>query len=89
MPRLAYSYQRFSSPDQKDGDSLARQQTNYEMFCKMHGLTADTKLKIVDAGRSGFAGLHLRGNLGGFLDKVVKGLIPKGKDLGRGRNGSA
>jgi hypothetical protein len=37
----AYSYIRFSTPDQEKGDSLRRQEKDAEDYAKKHGLTLD------------------------------------------------
>jgi hypothetical protein len=37
----AYSYIRFSTPEQEKGDSLRRQEKDAEDYAKKHGLTLD------------------------------------------------
>ena len=54
MP-LAYSYLRFSSPQQATGDSVRRQIQNRENWLAAHpGINLDTTLVMTDAGRSAF-----------------------------------
>jgi hypothetical protein len=54
MP-LAYSYLRFSSPQQADGDSLRRQTESREKWLTAHpGIPLDTSLVLEDRGRSAF-----------------------------------
>ena len=52
----AYSYVRFSSPQQALGDSLRRQTEKAERYAVDRGLTLDTDLKMTDAGVSAFRG---------------------------------
>jgi len=54
MP-VAYSYLRFSSQRQADGDSLRRQAQNRERWIAAHpGVSLDTSLVLEDRGRSAF-----------------------------------
>ena len=53
MP-LAYSYLRFSSPQQAAGDSIRRQTQSREAWLAVHpAVKLDTSLMMTDAGRSG------------------------------------
>lgn len=84
MKPLAYSYQRFSSPDQSKGDSLRRQDAALAAFLEREGLVLDTSLKFVDAGVSGYKGKHRADDtkaLGNFLSLVKSGRIPAGSYL--------
>lgn len=83
MKPLAYSYQRFSSPEQRKGDSLRRQQQSLEAFLRRHDLDLDDRLRFVDAGVSGFRGRHRSDTsaLGQFLQLVEKGQIARGSYL--------
>ena len=68
----AFSYIRFSTPDQLKGDSLRRQLTASEVYAEAHGLELDTSLR--DLGVSGFKGAHrTKGALGRFLKRVETG----------------
>jgi DNA invertase Pin-like site-specific DNA recombinase len=81
QPR-AFSYIRFSSPEQEKGDSLRRQIQLSEEYCKQHGLILDDTLKLTDRGLSAFKGIHrTKGTLGEFLRLVEEGKIPPGSVL--------
>ncbi len=78
----AYSYIRFSTPEQRKGDSLRRQLELSEKWAREHGLVLDTKLKLRDLGLSAFHGDHrTKGTLGQFLKLVETGIIPRGDVL--------
>lgn len=73
----AFSYIRFSTPAQSDGDSLRRQLAKAEKYAARHGLDLDTTHR--DLGLSGFKGINrVKGALRAFLDKVEKGEIAHG-----------
>ncbi len=84
MP-IAYSYQRFSSEAQSQGDSLRRQAAMANRYIQdhpEHGLILDTTLNMVDAGLSAYKGTHLsKGALGVFMAAVQSGAIPPGSWL--------
>jgi DNA invertase Pin-like site-specific DNA recombinase len=81
VPR-AYSYLRFSTPEQAKGDSLRRQTALADDYAKRHGLTLDTELSLRDLGVSAFRGDNVAvGALGAFLRAVSDGLVPKGSLL--------
>ncbi|HGL5386784.1 recombinase family protein [Burkholderia orbicola] len=81
MP-TAYSYIRFSTPEQKKGDSLRRQKELSERYADDHGLTLDTSLHLHDLGISAFDGSNVtRGALGGFLKAVDEGRVASGSYL--------
>jgi Resolvase, N terminal domain len=70
----AYSYVRFSTPQQAAGASLQRQTEKAAKFAGEHGLVLDTELKMTDAGVSAYRGKNAKtGALGGFLEAVDKG----------------
>jgi DNA invertase Pin-like site-specific DNA recombinase len=78
----AYSYVRFSTPQQAQGDSLRRQTEKAERYAVERGLTLDTDLKMTDAGVSAFRGKNATtGALGGFLSAVESGDVPPGSYL--------
>ncbi|MGY6237095.1 recombinase family protein (plasmid) [Burkholderia ambifaria] len=78
----AYSYIRFSTPEQKKGDSLRRQKELSERYANDHGLTLDTSLHLHDLGVSAFDGSNItRGALGGFLNAVDEGRVVPGSYL--------
>ncbi len=81
-PPIAYSYIRFSSKKQADGDSLRRQTKAAKAYCRRKGWTLDTTLTLHDLGVSAFRGNNaLVGNLGVFLDAVKRGTVPPGSAL--------
>ncbi len=78
----AYSYIRFSTPDQMKGDSLRRQTASAELYAKTHGLDLDDKLTFEDLGVSAFRGANEEtGSLGDFLGAVEHGDIKAGSYL--------
>lgn len=78
-PRV-YSYLRFSTPEQKLGDSERRQLELAEAFAKRKKLPLDESLR--DEGLSGYHGTHRKkGSLGKFLKRIEAGEIPKGSIL--------
>jgi hypothetical protein len=89
-PRV-FSYIRFSSSPQSQGDSEARQKEAFEAaqnteaakaFAARHGLELDDSLQMIDRALSGFKGLHrTKGHLGRFLKCVEAGDVPRGSIL--------
>ncbi|MCH7834064.1 MAG: recombinase family protein [Proteobacteria bacterium] len=78
----AYSYIRFSSPEQAKGDSRRRQVEASRAYAEEHGLHLDESLTMQDTGISAFKGLHrIKGALGEFLRQVEAGAIPRGSVL--------
>lgn len=78
----AYSYVRFSTPEQLKGDSLRRQTDAADRYCREHGLTLDTDLTMRDLGVSAFRGANRdKGALGAFLAAVKAGDVPRGSVL--------
>lgn len=78
----AYSYLRFSNPEQSKGDSVRRQTEAAEAFALSHGLELDYSLRFEDRGVSGFSGANIRqGALGQFLRAVDDGLVESGSYL--------
>ncbi len=78
----AYSYLRFSTPDQMKGDSFRRQTDAAEVYAERHGLELDNKLTFRDLGVSAFRGANfIEGALGQFIAAVDKGQVPKGSYL--------
>ena len=82
MP-LAYSYQRFSHPDQAKGDSLRRQRALRDAYLAHHKhWTLDDSLTLTDMGVSAFRGKNaLVGNLGGFLAAIDSGRVKPGSAI--------
>lgn len=81
----AYSYIRFSSPEQSRGDSYRRQRELAEAFCKDNDLefVNSKEYLFFDKGRSAFKGKHLddTGELARFLRFVKEGAVAKGSYL--------
>ena len=78
----AFSYVRFSTPEQAKGDSFRRQTEKAAAYAAKHGLILDDKLNMFDPGVSAFRGKNVEmGALGDFLSLVEHGDIPKGSYL--------
>lgn len=78
----AYSYVRFSTPEQAAGDSYRRQTEQATAYAKKHGLELDTKLTFQDLGVSAFRGGNAEaGRLGAFLEAVRAGQVERGSWL--------
>ena len=78
----AYSYVRFSSDQQAQGDSVRRQMKLATDYAVQHGLTLDTHSYQEIEGISAFKGRNaIEGKLGVFLAAVDLGKIPKGSYL--------
>lgn len=81
MPK-AYSYSRFSSPEQASGDSFRRQMQRTIAWCERVGIELDSDLTFADHGRSGFRGSQFtEGALGRFVELVRSGTIACGSYL--------
>jgi DNA invertase Pin-like site-specific DNA recombinase len=82
---VAYSYVRFSTPEQRKGDSLRRQVESAAAWCKRHDVRLDTSRTLHDLGKSAFKGNHRknpdRNALAAFLRLVEEGKIPRGSYL--------
>jgi DNA invertase Pin-like site-specific DNA recombinase len=80
--RRAYSYIRFSTPEQLKGDSLRRQLEASEDYARRHNLVLDDSLQLRDLGISAFRGKNLReGALAAFVEAVSLGKVPVGSVL--------
>lgn len=78
----AYSYVRFSTPQQAAGASLQRQTEKAKKYALDHGLILDTEMDMTDFGVSAFRGKNARtGALRSFLDAVEKGYVAQGSYL--------
>ncbi|MPY73098.1 MAG: recombinase family protein [Alphaproteobacteria bacterium] len=78
----AYSYLRFSTPEQAQGDSFRRQTESAERYAAAHGLDLDDSLKFHDLGVSAFRGANaVDGALGEFIAAVDDGRVPRGSYL--------
>ncbi|THK37506.1 recombinase family protein [Ensifer sp. MPMI2T] len=78
----AYSYIRFSTPEQMKGDSFRRQLEAAEKYAALHGLEIDTTFDFHDLGVSAWQGKNrTEGMLGEFLSFVRSGDIKRGSYL--------
>ncbi|MER9299651.1 recombinase family protein [Mesorhizobium sp. M0621] len=79
---VAYSYIRWSSAIQGEGDSFRRQKHLAEKWCQRNGvLLADDKI-MVDAGVSAFRGKNLKeGAISAFVTSAKDGFVAKGSYL--------
>jgi len=78
----AYSYLRFSTPDQMKGDSFRRQTELSQKYAEENGLDLDDTLTLHDLGVSAFRGKNVEeGALGIFLDAVHQGKVKPGSFL--------
>lgn len=78
---LAFSYVRFSTLEQRKGDSKRRQMDRTRDYAREHDLRLDERT-YADLGMSAFRGANSRdGELGLFLGAVEQGRIPKGSFL--------
>jgi DNA invertase Pin-like site-specific DNA recombinase len=82
---LAYSYIRFSTPEQMQGDSLRRQTEAAADWCQRHKVTLDTRTTLRDLGKSAYTGAHRqnpdRHALAAFLKLVESGKVLRGSYL--------
>ncbi|MDX2210075.1 MAG: recombinase family protein [Sphingopyxis sp.] len=82
LPKV-YSYTRFSTPEQSQGDSARRQGEAARKWAEARGLPLDESLRLTDLGVSAYRGANMstdRG-LGGFLTACHAGLIAPGSYL--------
>lgn len=80
--RKAYSYLRFSTPEQSKGDSFRRQTTMATAYAAKHGLDLDETLTFHDVGVSGYRGKNKdEGRLADFLEAVHVGRVMPGSVL--------
>ena len=77
----AYSYLRFSTPEQQKGDSRRRQVELARRYADAHGLDLDEALTFHDLGVSAFRGSNLDAALGAFKSAAADGRVPKGSYL--------
>src|SRR3954469_22096933 len=78
----AYSYKRFSTPAQEQGDSLRRQTAMAQAWADRNRVPLDTELNLTDRGVSAYTGANRDvGNLGAFLRAVEEGTVAKGSWL--------
>jgi DNA invertase Pin-like site-specific DNA recombinase len=85
MNATAYSYVRFSTPEQAEGDSLRRQTEAAAAWCGRHGVRLDETTTLRDLRQSAYTGAHRknpdRHALAAFLKLVERGKVPTGSYL--------
>ncbi|MBN1181810.1 MAG: recombinase family protein [Bacteroidales bacterium] len=82
MEPKAYSYKRFSTPEQEKGDSLRRQTEFLDQIAKELNLPLDNSIHLTDLGVSGWTGDNrTKGALGHFLKLIENGEIAVGSCL--------
>jgi len=80
MQKTAYSYIRFSTPEQIKGDSLRRQLEGSRQWADENGYELDTSLR--DLGISAFSGANrTEGSLKKFINLIEQGQIAEGSVL--------
>jgi DNA invertase Pin-like site-specific DNA recombinase len=81
----AYSYVRFSTPKQAEGDSLRRQTEAATEWCRRNGAVLDKSTTLHDLGKSAYTGAHRQNSdrhaLAAFLKLVEDGRVPRGSYL--------
>ncbi len=78
----AYSYLRFSSPEQIKGDSFRRQITLSRKYAENHNLELDESLTFHDLGISAYRSKNIKeGALGAFIEAYDKGIVHQGSYL--------
>ncbi len=80
--RKAYSYLRFSTPEQSKGDSYRRQMSMALAYAAKHNLDLDQELTFHDVGVSAYRGQNAdAGRLAYFVEAVRSGQVPQGSLL--------
>ena len=78
----AYSYLRFSTPDQMRGDSFRRQTDAAREYAELNGLDLDGELSFRDLGVSAYRGANvIEGALGQFIEAVETRRVKPGSYL--------
>lgn len=78
----AYSYLRFSTPEQMRGDSFRRQSAMAQQWAAQNGVELDEKLTFEDPGVSAYKGANAEtGMLAEFREAVRVGMIEPGSFL--------
>lgn len=77
-----YSYARWSTPEQAQGDTYRRQSDAARKWAERNGLELDDRLAIRDEGKSAYRGDNAKeGGLGKFIEACEQGLIERGSYL--------
>lgn len=79
----AYSYTRYSTPEQANGDSTRRQAAAAAAWAEAREIELDTSLRMTDAGVSAFKASNMNDGaaLRGFVDAIDLGVVPSGSYL--------
>ena len=77
----AYSYVRFSTPEQELGDSARRQTDLAKLYADKNGLELDTTLQLDDRAPAYQGRNATVGALGAFRKAVIEGGVPQGSYL--------
>jgi DNA invertase Pin-like site-specific DNA recombinase len=84
-PAVAFSYIRFSTPEQRRGDSLRRQTEAAQAWCDRNNARLDASTTLHDLGTSAFRGSHRknpdRNALAAFLKLVEDEKVERGSFL--------
>jgi DNA invertase Pin-like site-specific DNA recombinase len=82
-PPSVYSYTRFSTPEQAQGDSFRRQAEAARKWAAQRGMILDDRLSLRDLGVSAYRGANTDtdAGLGAFLTACRSGLIGEGSYL--------
>ncbi len=82
---VAYSYLRFSSPQQASGDSVRRQVEKTEAWCRRNNVQLDQSMSLRDEGVSAYKGKHRENPdthaLAAFVSAVKSGRVQAGSYL--------
>jgi DNA invertase Pin-like site-specific DNA recombinase len=82
---IAYSYLRFSSPQQATGDSIRRQVEKSADWCRRNNVELDSSMSLRDEGVSAYRGKHRENPdthaLAAFVAAVRDGRVPAGSYL--------
>ena len=85
LAATAFSYIRFSTPEQRKGDSVRRQTDAAQGWCERNNVRLDTSTTFRDLGKSAYLGEHRknpdRHALAAVLKMVEEGRIPRGSHL--------
>jgi DNA invertase Pin-like site-specific DNA recombinase len=78
----AYSYVRFSTPEQIKGDSIRRQIELSQQYAEANDLVLDDSLQLTDLGVSAFKSANAAsGKLGQFISAIDSGVVLPGSYL--------
>ncbi|MEH6446061.1 MAG: recombinase family protein [Oceanospirillaceae bacterium] len=78
MKKIIYPYIRFSSAEQRNGDSIRRQMSSIGKYAERNAFDINEEHKLIDIAVSGYTGKNREedAGLGRFLLAIEAGLIP-------------